>query len=152
LPGITGSISPVILAAAVIVATLVVTAGATRLGRSRRPPARRAELWACGGGPLTERMEYTATSFAEPLQRVFDDVLRPDIDIEVTHFDEAKYLVERVRYRARLVDIVEARLYRPVLAAVGVWAGWVRWAHPGRVHLYVVYGAVGVAVVLAVAR
>ena len=42
----------------------------------------------CGtaaGAGSTARMEYTATSFAEPLQRVFDDVLRPEQDIDVTH-------------------------------------------------------------------
>jgi hydrogenase-4 component B len=152
LPGIAGSMSPSLLVVAVVTATVVVTFGAARVGRSRRPAAREAELWACGGGPLTERMEYTATSFAEPLQRVFDDVLRPDVDVEVSHFGESRYLVERVRYRAQIVDAVEARVYRPVLAAVMVWAGWVRRAHPGSVNLYLLYGAVGVAVVLAVAR
>jgi hydrogenase-4 component B len=152
LPGIAGSISPGWLAVAAIVATLVASVGMALVGRSRRPPARAAELWAGGGGPLTERMEYTATSFAEPLQRVFDDVLRPDIDVEVSHFDESRYLVERVRYRGRILDTVETRLYQPALAAVATWARWVRRAHPGNVHLYLAYGAVGVLVVLVVAR
>ena len=40
-------------------------------------------------------MQYTATSFAEPLQRVFDDVLRPDTDIEVTHVAESQYLADK---------------------------------------------------------
>ena len=30
-------------------------------------------------------MQYTATSYAEPLSRVFDDALRPERDLEVTH-------------------------------------------------------------------
>jgi hydrogenase-4 component B len=152
LPGIAGSISPALLAVAVVTATAVVTVGAASLGRQRRPPARRAELWACGTGPLTERMEYTATSFAEPLQRVFDNVLRPDVDVEVTHFDESRYLVERVRYHSTIVDAVEVRLYRPLIAAVQVWARWVRRAHPGNVNLYLLYGAIGAAVIFAVAQ
>jgi formate hydrogenlyase subunit 3/multisubunit Na+/H+ antiporter MnhD subunit len=152
LPGVAGSISPLFLAIAVVAATGVVTVGAASLGRRRRPNARTSELWACGLGPLTERMEYTATSFAEPLQRVFDNVLRPDVGVEVTHFQESRYLVERVRYRSTIVDAVETRFYRPLLVAVTVWSGWVRRAHPGNVNLYLLYGAVGVAVVFAVAR
>ena len=30
-------------------------------------------------------MEYTATSYAEPLQRVFDDTLAPERDVDITH-------------------------------------------------------------------
>ena len=62
-------------------------------------------------------MEYTATSFAEPLQRVFDDVLRPDLDVDVDHRAESRYYVEAVRYRPADRDAFEQRLYLPVLRA-----------------------------------
>ena len=154
LPGIAGSISPGLIAVAVAVAAaaLAVVAAVARAGRSRRPTDRRAALWAGGGGPLTARMQYTATSFAEPLQRVFDDVLRPDVDVEVSHVEESRYLVDRVRYRSRIVDVVEARCYRPVLGAVATWASWVRRAHNGSVNRYLAFGALSVIVVIAVAR
>jgi len=152
LPGIAGSLSPLLLAAAAVVATLAVAGATAVAGRSRRAQCRAVALWTCGGGPLSERMEYTATSFAEPLQRVFDGVLRPDVDVEVTHVGASRYLVEGVRYRSVIVDAVEVRLYRPLLGAFETWAGWVRRAHSGSVHLYVAYGAVALAVVLAVAR
>ena len=109
-------------------------------------------LWACGADELTARMQYTATSFAEPLQRVFDDVLRPDSDVEVTHYAESRYMAESVTYRSRIGDAIEERLYRPVLTAVAVAAGLVRRAHTGSVHLYLAYGALGVLIVLVVAR
>ena len=66
---------------------------------------------------MTARMQYTATSFAEPLQRVFDDVLAPETDIDVTPHAESAYLVERVQFHARVPDRIEHRLYRPLLAA-----------------------------------
>ena len=47
---------------------------------------------------------------------------------------------------------VHAGAHRPLLGAFETWAGWVRRAHSGSVHLYVAYGAVALAVVLAVAR
>ena len=152
LPGLAGSVSPVVLALAMVAGTVTVTWIAGRAGGRRRPAGATAPLWTCGGGELSGRMEYTATSFAQPLQEVFDVVLRPDVDVEVSHAGGSEYLIERVRFRSQIVDAVELRLYRPVLAAVGRWAGWVRRAHTGSVHLYIGYGAVGVIVVLAVAR
>ncbi len=97
-------------------------------------------------------MQYTATSFAEPLQRVFDDVLRPDTDIEVTHPAESRYLADRIVYRSRIADAIEERCYPPVIRSVTAAAALVRRAHTGSVHLYLAYGALGVLVVLVVAR
>ena len=68
-------------------------------------------------------MQYTATSFAEPLQRVFDDVLRPDTDIEVTHTAESQYLADKITYRTRIADAIEERCYT---------AGDPRWWQPRR--------------------
>jgi hypothetical protein len=151
LPGAPGSISPPLLGAALAVAMLIAF-GLGRWGARRRPAPIVAPLWACGADALTPRMQYTATSFAEPLQRVFDNVLRPDTGVEVTHFAESQYLVEKVTYRTMLLDPVEQRLYAPVIRAVTVWAHWVRRAHTGSVHLYLAYGAVGLLIVLLVAR
>ena len=77
---------------------------------ARRAGARRAEAWGCGRELQTARMQYTATSFAEPLQRVFADVLRPDLDLDVSHLAESRYFEQahqlpqpdRRRGRARL--------------------------------------------------
>jgi hypothetical protein len=85
-------------------------------------------------------MEYTATSFAEPLQRVFDNVLRPEQDVDVTHHRESEYLVSSVEYRRRVPDRMERRLYEPVLAAVAVWGLAGRRLATGSVHRYLGYG------------
>ena len=151
LPGFPGSISPGVLAAALVIAVLI-SLGLARWGARHRPPARVTPLWACGADALTQRMQYTATSFAEPLQRVFDDILRPDTDVEVTHFAESQYLIEKVTYRTRLDDPVEQRFYIPVVRAVTAWAQWVRRAHNGSIHLYLSYGALWMLIVLLVAR
>lgn len=151
LPGFAGSISPGVLAAALVIAVLI-SLGVAHWGARHRPPAMVTPLWACGADALTQRMQYTATSFAEPLQRVFDDVLRPDTDVEVTHFAESQYLIEKVTYRARLDDPVERRFYIPVVHAVTTWAQWVRRAHNGSIHLYLSYGALWMLIVLLVAR
>jgi hypothetical protein len=97
-------------------------------------------------------MQYTATSFAEPLQRVFDDVLRPDTNIEVVPNPESRYLADKITYRSSIGDAIEERFYTPVARAISVAAGLMRRAHTGSVHLYLAYGALGVLTVLVVAR
>lgn len=138
LVGVAGALSPPLLAAALAVAVALV-ATLLRLRTTRRA-RRAARLWDCGGGPLTERMEYTATSFAEPLQRVFDDVLQPVQDVDVTHHRESRYLVAAVAYRRRVPDRVERRLYAPVLAAAAAWGRAGRRLATGSVHRYLGYG------------
>jgi hydrogenase-4 component B len=151
LPGVHGSIAPGLIVAALAVAMLAAV-GLAGWRWWRRPDSVTRPLWACGANELTARMQYTATSFAEPLQRVFDDVLRPDTDIEVTHVAESRYLAEAVTYRAAIGDAIEDRCYPPVIRAVFMAAQLIRRAHTGSVHLYLAYGGFGVLVVLVVAR
>jgi formate hydrogenlyase subunit 3/multisubunit Na+/H+ antiporter MnhD subunit len=153
LSGIAGELSPLLVTLALL-AVMIAAAGLLRALPGRRA-RRTARLWDCGAGPLTARMEYTATAFAEPLQRVFDDVLAPETDIDITHLDEARYLVAAVEYRRRVPDRVEARLYGPVLAAVRAWGTAGRLLAPGGVHRYLGYGFYAVTallIVLAVTR
>lgn len=135
-----------VLAAVLAIAVLVVTARV-----ARRHPARTSPLaWGCGGVRVSPRMQYTATSYAEPLLRVFDDALQPTRDIEVTHAVESRYLVQRVQYSHGLLDVVEARLYRPVIRAaarVGVAA---RQLQNGSVHRYLGYSFAALLAVLVV--
>ena len=150
LAGATGSLSPLLTAAALLVAMLAVVA-ALRFTLVRR----QARLWDCGAGPMSARMEYTATSFAEPLQRVFDNVLAPELDVAVTHVQESRYLVDSVEYRRRVPDRIERRLYQPVLTLVAAWGRAGRRLANGSVHRYLAYGfysLVGLLVLLAVIR
>jgi hydrogenase-4 component B len=151
LPGLQGSIAPGVIAAGVVVAAIAAAALA-RWREWRRPAPATLPLWACGADDLTARMQYTATSFAEPLQRVFADVLRPDTDIEVTQTPESHYLADKITYRATIADAIEERFYTPVIQLVAAAAEMMRRAHTGSVHLYLAYGALGVLTVLVVAR
>ena len=99
---------------------------------------------------MSPRMEYTATSYAEPLTRVFDDVLRPEHDVDITHHVESRYLVESVRFRQRVPDRVEARLYPPVVAGANWWASRARRLQNGSTHRYLAYGLIGLLLVLIV--
>ena len=153
LSGNAGAMSPFLLTVAVLTGLVAVLA-ALRWAAGRRA-RRAARLWDCGAGPLSSRMEYTATSFAEPLQRVFDDVLQPELDVEVSHLAESRYLVDSVQYRRRAPDRIERRLYEPVLIAAALWGRAGRRLGTGSVHRYLAYGfyaLIGLFVVLAVTR
>ncbi|WP_129260358.1 proton-conducting transporter membrane subunit [Streptomyces sp. M3] len=145
------SLWPLWIAAALVLALAVAAALVRLIARRRRRTG--AKLWDCGGGAPTPRMAYTATSFAEPLQRVFDDVLAPEQDVNVTPVRESAYLVERVRFQRQVPDRIEHRLYRPVLAALTAVGASARRLAGGSVHLYLGYGffaLVAVLVALAV--
>lgn len=93
-------------------------------------------------------MQYTATSYAEPLVRVFGDALRPDRDLDVVHAPESRFLVHEARFRQRLTDVVEARLYGPVLRTAE-WVGErARALQNGSVHRYLAYSFAALVVVL----
>ncbi|SEC30043.1 Formate hydrogenlyase subunit 3/Multisubunit Na+/H+ antiporter, MnhD subunit [Streptomyces sp. 3213] len=137
-----------------VVATLTVALGAVtatvRWAGRRRQRRIRARLWDCGGGAPTPRMAYTATSFAEPLQRVFDDILAPEQDVDVTPVRESAYLVERVAFRNRVPDRIEHRLYRPVLDFLAAAGQSARRLAGGSVHAYLGYGFFGLVTLLVV--
>ena len=104
LTGLEASMSPLLLAAGLLTAMMLAIAV---MRRRSAVTVRGLETWACGRSVQTARMEYTATSFAEPLQRVFDDVLRPDLDVDVDHRAESRYYVEAIRYRRGIRDGIE---------------------------------------------
>jgi hydrogenase-4 component B len=116
---------------------------------ARRRPRRRVELaWGGGGVRVSPRMQYTATSYAEPLARVFDDALRPERDIEITHISESRYLVERVQFHQHLDDVVEVRVYRPLLVLVDRCGTAARRLQNGSIHRYLGYSFLALVAVL----
>ncbi|GIH21462.1 proton-conducting transporter transmembrane domain-containing protein [Rugosimonospora africana] len=154
LAGIASTMSPLLIVVAVLVA-VVASAALVRLVAGRVTRRRAARLWDCGAGPPTVRMQYTATSFGEPLQRVFDDVLAPQIDVDITPHAESAYLLARVAYQRRIADRVEHHLYTPIINTARRAGELGRVLANGSVHRYLAYGFFGVTgllLVLAVIR
>src|SRR5207244_11911737 len=108
LSGLGALLDPVALSVMAGLVALPVLVAAVASAR-RHPRRTTALVWGGGGARLSPRMQYTATSYAEPLVRVFDDALQPSRDVQVTHLAESRYLVERMEYSQPLVDVVEVR-------------------------------------------
>ena len=118
---------------------------------ARRRPATTDVLgWGCGGVRTSPRMQYNATSYAEPVMRIFDDALQPRRDVVVTHVGESAYLAERVRFAQHHDDVVEVRLYRPLVAAADALADRARRVQNGSVNRYLAFSFTALVVVLLV--
>jgi formate hydrogenlyase subunit 3/multisubunit Na+/H+ antiporter MnhD subunit len=142
-------LQPLAVLAALAAAAAAVAAVAVVAARSA--PRRHVELaWGCGGVRASRRMQYTATSYAEPLARVFDDALRPERDVVVTHTAESRYLVERVQFRQQLGDVVEERVFRPALALAERLGTAGRRLQNGSIHRYLAYSFAALVAVLVV--
>ena len=152
LPGLRGVLAPSLLAGGLASAVLVVIV-IRRLAHRRRnawPAVNPVEPWGSGRKLQTARMQYTATSFAEPLQRVFDDVIRPSRDLDVSHLVESRYYIERIAYHTSNDDVIEHHFYRPFIAGVRWWGQRARWLQNGSVHRYLAFGFVALVIVLVV--
>jgi formate hydrogenlyase subunit 3/multisubunit Na+/H+ antiporter MnhD subunit len=150
--GFRGVLTPSLLAGGLALSAAVVIV-VRRLAHRRKsawPAVNAVEPWGSGRRVQTARMQYTATSFAEPLQRVFDDVIRPSRDLDVTHFVESRYYIERIAYRTSNDDVIERQLYRPFIASVRWWGRRARWLQNGSVHRYLAYGFLALVIVLVV--
>jgi hypothetical protein len=138
---------PLLLLVLVLAVPVVVVSAAA----ARRRPRRHVNLaWGSGGVRVSPRMQYTATSYAEPLSRIFDDSLRPERDVIVTHSSEARYLVERIQYRQRLSDVFESRLYLPVIGVIERVGAAAKHLQNGKINFYLAYSFVAFLVVLVV--
>jgi hydrogenase-4 component B len=149
IPGIGVLLDPatlVVLAVVLLLPALIIV----RLNSRRHPTRVSALPWGGGGSRARPRMQYTATSYAEPLVRVFDDVLKPSRDVQVTHLGESRYLIERVQVEQRVTDVIETRLYRPVLNGAQRFGKLARHAQNGSIHRYLAYSFAALLTVLVV--
>jgi formate hydrogenlyase subunit 3/multisubunit Na+/H+ antiporter MnhD subunit len=117
----------------------------------RRVPRRETDLaWGCGGVRTSPRMEYTATSYAEPLVRVFGEALRPTRSLEVSHHAEDHVLENRVAFAQAVSDIVEDRWYAPAVVWLRFAGDQARRVQNGSIHRYLGFSFVALLLVLVV--
>lgn len=117
---------------------------------NRRP--RISTSWGCGRIGQTPRMEYTATSFAEPLRRIFAALYRPSKELSVNFHPESKYFVESIEYRSEITPWFEKMLYYPLINFIQMLSSAVRSLQSGSLHLYLAYVAFALLILLLIAR
>lgn len=152
LPTVDASLDPIALALLGVVLSAPILVVVVVL--AMRVPRVHVDLgWGCGGVRTSPRMQYTATSYAEPLVRVFGDALSPTRDLQVTRAGESAYVIEAMSFTQRVSDVVENRLYRPVVRLLKALGDLARRVQNGSIHRYVGFSfAALVAVLVGVLR
>lgn len=116
---------------------------------ARRHPRRDVELaWGCGGERTSPRMEYNATSYSEPLVRVFRSSLQARQLVDVVHHEDAPLLVEQMTFTQETGDVIEDRLYLPATRWAGRLGDLARTVQNGSIHRYVGFSFAALVLVL----
>ena len=129
--------------------TLLVPVVAVNAVLARRHPRRDVELaWGCGGERSSPRMEYNATSYSEPLVRVFRGSLQASQFVDVVHHDQSPLLVEQMTYTQETGDVIEERLYLPATRLAERLGDLARTVQNGSIHRYVGFSFAALVLVL----
>jgi hydrogenase-4 component B len=139
------------LAALGVLLLLIIVPVIIRLARANRQ-LRLSDSWGCGRIGQTPRMEYTATSFAEPLRRVFAELYRPNKELTIDFHPESKYFVQSIEYKSEITPWFEKALYAPFLKLMSGIARQTQRLQSGSVHLYIAFVTVILVILLLAAR
>jgi hydrogenase-4 component B len=139
--------SPTYLAAFLVAITAVPIA--IYLAGRRRAPNRVVPVWDGGILAFKARMQYTATTHANPIRVTFDPLYRPRVQLERASDDPAGRSGP-VHYGFRITPIFERFMYAPVVRAVQALAQLLRPIQSGDVNLYLFYVFVVLIVAFAV--
>ena len=109
-----------------------------RLVFARGTKVRIGPTWDCGLQGLTPRMEYTATGFSKPIRMIFKALFRPRREVQ-REYDFSPYFTTGIRFEAKVEEVFETRIYRPLNR-------WVLWAsrrmralQAGSIQAYLIY-------------
>ncbi len=114
----------------------------------RGQAVRRAPFWSCGNPHVNTRMQYTATSFAQPLRRIFSGIYQPIEHSEIERPDHT-LMTRSIRYEVHAQDMSWRFIYQPLLALSERVGDWVAKQHQRGVHAYLAYMFATVLVLLA---
>ncbi len=119
---------------------------------SRRGAIQRVPLWDCGFEKVTNRMQYTATSFAMPIRRIFGFLFSIKEHVRqlppVTH----PAYPERLHYHLRVRDRFWMWIYQPVVNASFWLSRRIGRLQQGRIQIYLIYSFVTILVLLIFSR
>jgi hydrogenase-4 component B len=96
--------------------------------------------WDCGFGNLSEKTQYTATSLAEPLRRIFGVFYKPHNDIDADFYTkENLYLRKSIHVISTTRDIFDEKLYGKTISGSLFVLNKIRKIQSGKVNVYILY-------------
>ena len=94
-----------------------------------------SSTWGCGYAQPTPRMQYTASSFAQPLTDLFKPLLGTTKKISVP----SDYFPSESALKTETPDMFSQNIYEPVFSRIGEALSRLRWLQQGSVQIYVLY-------------
>jgi formate hydrogenlyase subunit 3/multisubunit Na+/H+ antiporter MnhD subunit len=132
-----GSVAEVGFLGAMLIGLVVVLSLARAAALARRRVAT-AVTWDCGYARPASRMQYTASSFAQPLTETFAMLLRTRKVVTAPR----GLFPQHAEFHTRTDDPYQRYLFRPVFHAVGRGMASLRPLQQGKVQFYVLYIAI----------
>ncbi|MDD4871981.1 MAG: proton-conducting transporter membrane subunit [Kiritimatiellae bacterium] len=94
-----------------------------------------AVTWDCGYLAPTAKMQYTASSFAQPITRLFQTFLRTTRRISAPD----GLFPKSASFSSETNDFYREQVYKPTFNAMGSWLSKFRQIQHGRLNLYIMY-------------
>lgn len=91
--------------------------------------------WGCGYSAPSPRMQYTASSFAQPLTDLFKTFLRTDRKEEIPQ----GFFPKGTSFATETPDLFRRYLFEPTFLFVNYVLSALKWLQQGRVQLYILY-------------
>lgn len=107
-------------------------------------PVQENATWGCGYPQPTARIQYTASSFAQPLT----DLFRPLIGTRKSVLKPRGNFPTQASLKTMTPDLSREEMYRPLFERGENWLSQLRWLQHGNVQLYILYIAATLLVLL----
>ncbi len=130
-------IAPLWMAISVLSVLIGITALLTLLKRMAMKflPRERAETWGCGYAALSARMQYTASSFAEPLLGVFRNCL----GYSVKGSKPTGYFPKEGKISSEVTEAAEEFIFRPAFQFIKFLSARFKIIQCGYTQMYLLY-------------
>jgi hydrogenase-4 component B len=145
MPGAQSAIAPALIDMRMMLTRVVAVASILlalvlflALMRARLLAKRRVQAgvtWDCGYALPSARMQYTASSFAQPLTHLFKPLLKP---VEYVQRPDG-ILPLNASLKSETHDLCHGNLYEPAFIKLNWGLSKVKWLQHGNVHIYVLY-------------
>ncbi len=140
----TGALSAVVIAGWMLVILMGVLLGLRRL-LLRGKAVSEAPTWGCGYAAPTARMQYTASSFAQPLLAPLARLMRPSLRKK----RPKGIFPERASFSSHYDDPADGRIFDPSVRLLERLAGALRPLQQGRLQVYLLYVLLTLVALLA---
>lgn len=115
---------------------------------SRSLPARRFITWECGFGDLGPRTQYTASSFAQPISRIFGAIYSYAVEVTIKGRNR-RHFPETVAVETMHEAHLETKVYVPLLKSIRRTASiFIMRLQAGSIHQYLIYMAIVLAILI----